>query len=311
MVSKIIETFKVENMKNILIILLIGLVLAECKYDDSYLDPKLDKTICYFASQKTYTRTVVVGEGLRFKIGAAMAGTLSNNKDCRVDFRIGGGTLPTNYYNYGNLMSSGKITTTIPKGEILGYFPVIFDSVKFLNDPISLKGTYSIPVKIIGTSLDSIGADSINVSVKYMAKIDGFYLYESTIKREINGVIVQSKTQTEKSLSESDSYTWRLTTTAPFSVEAVSAILAFTNSLKFWLTVSGNSVTYIQSPGSPVVTPEGENTYDRLTRDFVLNYQYKKPGNDTLFHVSEKLIFRNRLRDGINESRDYLNSLPK
>lgn len=295
-------------MKNTLIFLTICVTLAGCKYDDSYLDPKLDKTICYFASQKDYTRTVVVGEGLCFKIGAAMAGAISNVEERRVDFRIVGGTLPTNYFNYSSLMSSGKITATIPAGGILGYFPVIFDSLKFLNDPISLIGTYTIPVKIIGTSLESIGADSINVRVKYMAKADGFYLYESIIKREINGTIVQSKTQSEKSVGESDSYAWRLTTTAPFSVEAVSAISAFTTSLKFRLTVSGNSVSYQQSSGSPIVTPEGDNTYDQLTRDFVLNYQYKKPGNDTLYHVAEKLIFRNRLRDGINEPRDYLNA---
>jgi hypothetical protein len=311
MVNRIVEKLKIINMKNILVFLIICITLAGCKYDDSYFDPKLDKTICYFASEKNYTRTVVVGEGLRFKIGAAMAGASSNDKERKVDFRIMGGTLPTNYFNYSSLMNNGKITATIPAGEILGYFPVIFDSAKFLNDPVSLKGTYTIPVKIIGTSLDSIGADSINISVKYMAKVDGFYLYESVIKREINGIILQSKTRTEKSVGEGDSYTWKLTTIAPFTVEAVSAISAFTTSLKFLLTVSGNSVSFGQPVGSPIITPEGENTYYPLTRDFVLNYQFKKPGNDTLYHVSQKLIFRNRLRDGINEPRDYLNSLNK
>ena len=66
-------------------------------------------------------------------------------------------------------------------------------------------------------------------------------------------------------------------------------------------------VSYESITGQPVVTPEGTNSYDWKTRDFMLNYYYKKPGiTDTTYHVSSKLIFRNRIRDKVNETRDYL-----
>lgn len=307
-------------MKNIfLALILIGIGFAGCKYDDSYLDAKLDKTIAYFASFQAYNRTVVVGEGLWFKIGAAMAGVTANNEDRTVDMKISTYPfktsdnripLPADYYNSSEL--GGTIKATIPKGEFLGYFTVKLDSMKFLNDPATLGGKYSIPVKIIGTSLDSIGIDSVIVSVKYMSNVDGYYLYQQTIKKEINGAIVEAKTKVEKNPNESDNSAWRLLTKGPFKVEATSAVAAFTSGLKFNLNVDANKVvTYESISGQPVVTPEGTNTYDSKTRDFSLNFNYKKNNNDTIYHVSSKLIFRNRMLDNINQTRDYLSYFNK
>lgn len=306
-------------MKNIFLsLIIILLVFTGCKYDDDYLSPKLDKTIAYFASFQSYSRTVIVGEGLRFKIGAAMAGVVSNNEDRTVDMMIspypfttsdGLIQLPKDLYNSSEL--GGTIQATIPKGEFLGYFTVQFDSAKFLNDPATLNGKYSIPVKIIATSLDSIGIDSVMVSVKYMSNVDGYYLYESTVMKESGGIIVTAKTITQKYLNESINSTWRLLTKGPFKVEATSAVTAFTNGLKFNLTVENNTVTYESIIGQPVVSPEGTNTYDSKTRDFDLNFNYKKTGNDTLYRVNTKLIFRNRMVDKVNQTREYLSYFNK
>ena len=104
---------KMKNIKYIVIgLLLIGMI--GCKYDDSYLDSKLPKTMAYFASYQEYNRTVIVGEGLSFKIGAAMAGVLENTKDRTVDMQICTKLyktsitdvrvlLPANYYNSAEL----------------------------------------------------------------------------------------------------------------------------------------------------------------------------------------------------------------
>jgi hypothetical protein len=82
--------------------------------------------------------------------------------------------------------------------------------------------------------------------------------------------------------------------------------------LKFNLNVDANKVvTYESISGQPVVTPEGTNTYDSKTRDFNLNFNYKKTGNDTLYRVSSKLIFRNRMVDNVNQTRDYLSYFNK
>ena len=128
--------------------MLTAIVLAGCKkYDDGYLNPALPKTVAYFASFLEYSRTVVVGEGLEFKIGPAMGGVLTNTKDRTVDLQIGAVLnkttpadprvlLPLAYYNSKDL--SGAIRTTIPAGQVVGYFTVKLDSITFLNDPVSM-----------------------------------------------------------------------------------------------------------------------------------------------------------------------------
>ncbi|WP_430932615.1 BT_3987 domain-containing protein [Saccharicrinis sp. 156] len=301
-----------------IIFALIVIAFTGCKYDDEYLDPSLD-TIAYFASFENHSRTVVVGEGLNFKVGVAMAGELTNTEDRTVDFMIYQSGLafeeeddlrelmPTSFYNADEL--SGTFQTIIPKGEFLGFFDVVMDSVAFLSDPLSLDGTYTLPVKILATSLDSIGKDSVNISVKYMCGVDGYYLFdESVIRREIEGTVLEDKTTTEEYKNESDDSAWRLATLAPFQVEATGATTSFNGGLKFNITVQDGNVSLQSIEGEPVVEADGENTYDSSTRDFMLNFKYQKPevGNDTIYHVSTKLVFRNRVRDGVNETRDYL-----
>lgn len=300
-------------MKKILIAMAIIWGLSGCKYDDDYLTPKLDETIAYFASASSYNRTLIVGEGFEFKIGAAMAGVTENKKNETVDMVIpqdlltaGKKLLPSDYYNSSEL--NGVIKATIPAGEFLGYFTVKMDSAKFLADPASLTGKYALPVKIVETSLEAINEDlsSVLVSLKYMSNVDGFYLYESTVKQEVNGAITDSKTVVEKYPNESDNSTWRLTTQGPFTVQVTSAVNASTSGLKFNLTVQGNTISYGSVEGQPVVEANGTNSYDPKTRDFELNFKYK--GKDgTVYHVSTKLIFRNRMVDNINQTREYLN----
>jgi hypothetical protein len=169
----------------------------------------------------------------------------------------------------------------------------------------------TLPVKIVSTSLDSVNLanDSITVKVRYMAGTDGYYLYKNTITKKLNGNTVGT-TITENYASESDEQSWRLTTAGAFTVEVLSAIgEKITSGLKFNLTVVPSGISYQSIAGQAVVEANGPSTYDKKTRDFNLNYTYKKSGNDTIYNVNSNLIFRNRMRDGINESRDYLNKL--
>ena len=304
-------------MKNILLVLIV-IAFVGCEYDDDYLDPRLD-TIAYFASADDYTRTLVVGEGLHFKIGAAMAGELSNDEDRTVDFKVYQNgiafdeaddtreLMPTNFYNSDEL--SGIFQTIIPKGEFLGYFDVVMDSVAFLSDPLALDGTYTLPVKIVSSSLDSIAKDSVNVSVKYISGIDGYYLFESVIKKELNGNMLDDKMETEKYTNESDDSAWRLATIAPFQVQVSPATVSFSKGVKFNMTYQDGDISIQSIDGQPIVELEGDNSYDRSTRDFDINFKYQQASNDTIYHVNTQLKFRNRLRDGINETREYLNLL--
>ena len=325
-------TMNMKLNKIVLIFSIIASLLSSCAYDDSYLDAKLTKNMAYFASLKDYTRTVVVGEGLQFRIGAAMAGALHNDLDRTVSFKLGTTAfaltdtshviMPTNYFNYASLLTTdGTVQAVIPKGSFIGYFPIVLDSVKFLNDPLALKGKYSIPVKIVATSLDSINKvnDSVTIKVKYMAGTEGYYLYKNTITKELNGTIVGS-TVVENFANESNDQAWSMVTQAPFTVQVTAPIAEYTTSmkligssvstpLKFNLTVNSTGISYQQVSGQATIQADGANSYERKTHDFNLKYSFKKPSNDTIYHVSSNLIFRNRMRDGINETRDYLTKL--
>lgn len=318
--------------KLITVIIVIAINAAGCAYDDSYLDAKLPKNMAYFASTKDYTRTVVVGEGMHFRIGAAMAGVLHNDYDRTVNFKLGTTAfavtdtshvlMPANYYNFAALQGAdGTVQAIIPKGSFIGYFPVVLDSVKFLNDPLAIRGKLSIAVKIVATSLDSINKvnDSVTVKVKYMAGTEGYYLYKNTISKELNGVTVGSAV-VENFANESNDQAWSMVTIAPFSVLVTAPIAEYTTSmklagasvstpLKFNLTVNSSGISYQQIAGQATVLADGTSSYDRKTHDFILKYSFKKPSNDTIYHVSSNLIFRNRMRDGINETRSYLNQL--
>lgn len=300
-------------MKKIFIATAMMLVFIGCKYDDDYLNPKLE-TKAYFASKTEYTRSVIVGEGMQFKIGAAMSGVIENTRNETVDMIIdksatlseGKTLLPDTYYNSSEL--SGTIQATIPAGDFLGYFTVKMDSVNFLSDAKSLTGEYAIPVKIVGTSLESINEElsTVQVFVKYMATFDGYYLYRSTIKKEEGGVIAEEETVTESYPNESDNSTYRLETKAPFTVTVTPAVSSSLNGLKFDLTLNeeDNTLSLASVVGFPEVSADGENIYNKKTRDLTLNYKYTE--NGIVYHVSQELIFRNRMVDEINQTRDYL-----
>lgn len=119
------------------------------------------------------------------------------------------------------------------------------DSLKFLNDPESLSGRYALPVKLVDTSLESINTelDSILVTVKYMSGVDGYYLYESTVKKEVGGSITDTKT--EKYPNESDNSAWRTgNKSILYRCRYLRAVNSSANGVKFNLTVKGSAVTY-------------------------------------------------------------------
>ena len=341
-----ILTVKNINMKKMRKIILafsvfgVTLGFVGCKYDDSYLNPKLKKSLVYFASYQEYNRTLIVGEGLSFQIGAAIAGVTSNPQDQTVDFYIKQYVkkspgdirkqLPTSMFkiNGSDYTIGSEIHSIIPKGKFLGYFTVNVDSAAFLGDASMVNGVasnlsnvYTLGTRIKRTSLDSIeaGFDSVFVTIHYQARMDGYYLMQQNVVRKEYpvGTYVDAKTITETYATEADSWAWRLLTRGPFKVEVASPTSSnikgsvSSAQIKFNLNMGMDKViSYESIAGQPIVTPELTNTYDSKTRDFNLNFSYKKTGtpvNDTIYHVNAKLMFRNRIIDNINQTRDYLN----
>lgn len=291
------------------------LLLSGCKYDNDWLTPDV-KSMIFFGSALDYERTVIPGEGLQFGIGPALAGVLANKKDWTVDLKIlkdlsilpdNRMLLPDNYYNSSEL--GGNIRVTIPKGKYFDFFYVKLDSAQFLSDANTMTGSsklYALPVKIVGTSADTINTarDQVLIGVKYQAATEGWYLHETSINSETG-------TTNEKSFAEADNVCWRMTTRGPFTVRVASPITSTaTAGLQFDITVQGTTVVFgAQVDDQPLVEPiSGQaNSYDPATRDFQLNFQYVNPDdNDRVYKVSTKLTFRNRVVDGINQPRAHL-----
>jgi len=304
-----------KKIKFLYTIAVVLVVFTGCKYDDDYLRPTQLRPTVYFASSLSYERTVIPGEGLVFGIGPALGGVIDNKTDWSIDLQIlknysfpsNRKLLPDNYYNSSEL--GGTIKVTIPKGEYMKFFYVKLDSARFLSDASTILGSttlYALPVKIVGTSAEKINTDrdQVLVAVKYQAAYDGWYLHETST--------VHGNTVNERSIGEGNPVTWRMTTRAPFSVRVAAPTAANANlGLQFDISVAAgsNSVVYgAQIDGQPLVEPIAgkPNTYDWKTRDFELNFRYKKEGDDTYYNVATKLTFRNRVIDGVNQPKHLI-----
>jgi Family of unknown function (DUF5627)/Domain of unknown function (DUF1735) len=190
-------------------------LLMGCNKEWSFPDYKYSTV--YFAYQ-TPVRTLVLGEDIydntldnqhKCVIMATMGGVYENNKDivlnvavdkslaARLKFETAAGdtvlVMPDNYYSF----SGGKTNITIPAGKFLGGLEVQLTDA-FFQDPLALKRTYVIPVKIQSVqNADSIlrgrsdrpspdprkpsdwvvaPKDFVLYAVKYINPYHGFYL---------------------------------------------------------------------------------------------------------------------------------------
>jgi hypothetical protein len=153
-------------------VILIG-ALAACNKKWSFPDYKY--TTVYFPYQSP-VRTLVLGKDIydntldnqhKFKIMASMGGVYENKKDISLgvevdnalaaNLKFGSATgdtvlaMPANYYSFPK-----DLKITIPSGEVMGGLEVQLTDA-FFADPLAIKNTYVIPLKITSVS----NADSI------------------------------------------------------------------------------------------------------------------------------------------------------
>ncbi|WP_207423469.1 DUF5627 domain-containing protein [Desertivirga brevis] len=181
-------------MKKILLMVLIASVcLSSCKNGDWEFDDYEFQSV-YFAYQGP-VRTITLGEDVfdtsldnehKFEIFATMGGVYSNKSDVTVGvqidnslaankaFNTGGDivAMPSSYYR----LTSNQII--IPKGKIAGGVQVELSDA-FFADPLSLKNTYVIPVRMTNVqNADSIvaGKNYVLYAVKYINPWHANYL---------------------------------------------------------------------------------------------------------------------------------------
>ena len=326
-----INTLIQSIMKKILAIIILAIAFVSC-YEDYILDYAYDAI--YFQYQLD-VRSFVVGEGMKIEVGVTLAGVRENTRDRNVSFSLDGSLitpamlnrfkiasnayikdpaapvtelkqLPANYYTI-----SSPNTMVIKKGEHMGSVVIKPDSATFLGDAGTKFATYVLPFKISSADADSvIVPKNYNVvALRYENMLFGKYWH--------GGVAVvnrPAKADTTlkyyTSIPQLETKVWVLTTNSPFSLYAqgyLDQVTSGTNQML--ITQNGTNITISSVTGSKfVIEPDGTSTFNKpkllQDRKIFLKYKYTDPATSYVYHCTDTLTFRNRLRDGINEWQD-------
>jgi hypothetical protein len=317
-------------MKKILAFLILSMALVSC-YEDYVKD--FDYTAIYFPNNID-VRTVVVGEGLKVKIGAQLGGVMENKFDRNVNFTLNNSLvtpavlalmkastfaymktavanvtelqpLPAGYYTLSN---TSKMV--INAGQHSGTVTLKVDSATFLADPLTLNPNYVIPFYINTADADTIieSKRSLVVGIKYENMLFGNYLHGGiTTVKDATGTVIQT-IEYYTSRTQVDAKIWKLTTIAPNTVATNGYSDKTSTTIKeLTLTLDGTNIILGSATGSTnTYLTNGDNTYNGAkllqNRKILLNYKYVS-GENT-YECKDTLTFRNRIRDGINEWQD-------
>lgn len=321
--------------RNILSVGLAIITLTSC-YKDYIIDS--DTQAVGFANQ-TDVRSVIVGEGMKFSTAVALAGVIKNGEDRRVDYSVDNSlvneetlaamkvnslsyitslvkplsslkVLPSSEYS---LINEGGETgsTIIRKGTHSGKITVKIDSVAFLGGSASLVPEHVVAFRINdGHGLGIIeGRETTVIGVRYENMLFGNWWHggKAVVKNPEGVVVEEIRYSTE--IPQTDNKVWTLTTVEPFSLTANAVGNELnSSSAQMKLTLENNGKITVNSvPGAKYeVESDGESTYNQSrllqNRKIFLSYKYKKDGN--VWHVTDTLTFRNRIRDGVNEWQD-------
>ena len=321
---------KQTKMKKILIILILSVAMVSC-YEDYIKD--FDYSAIYFPNPVD-VRTVVVGEGLKVNLGAALGGVMENLIDRKVDFKIDNSLitpallvsmksstyafiknsvsgvtelqpLPTNYYTLSN-----PNQIIIKKGWHTGTVTLKVDSTAFLSDPETINAKYILSLYINSADADSLieAYRSLKVGIKYEHMLFGNYLHGgvTTVKDASGATINTIPYYTTRSQAETK--IWQLTTISPNALVTNGySDKTSTSKKELKLTINGTDIIISSADGSTnTYEANGSNTFNgaKLIQDrkILLNYKYTV-GTDT-YICQDTLTFRNRFRDGVNEWQD-------
>ncbi len=316
-------------MRKILAFLIVSIVMVSC-YDDYVLD--YDYNGVYFPNPVN-VRTVVVGEGLKIRVGAQIGGILENTRDREVNFVVDNTLvtsdilkdmqnhswfwvsepasnvntlqpLPSDYYT---LSDPGKIT--IKKGWHSGYVTLRVDSAKFLADAGTLNPVYAIPLRITTADADTIveSLRSTVIGLRYENMLFGNYLHGGvTTIKNADGTVVET-IRYPTAVNQSSSEIMQLTTVAPNALVTNGYSRKRSDNQEIKISLNGNSITVgSTSSSSNTFEADGTSTFNGSKllqgRKIFLNYKYEE--GELTYHCQDTLTFRNRIRDGINEWQD-------
>lgn len=317
------------NMKKTLVLLILPFALFSC-YDEYVLDYDINGV--YFPNPIN-VRTVVVGEGLKIRVGAQLGGVMENKIERDVNFIIDNELitpsvleemkshawfwvsepagevdelqpLPSDYFS---LSDPGRIV--IKKGWHSGFVTLSVDSAKFLADAGTINPIYALPLSITSADADTVISNlrSTVIGVRYENMLFGNYLHGGvTTVKDDSGTTVETviyPTQVNQSPNE----IMQLSTVAPNAVATNGFSRSRTGKQEILLTLEGGDITVTGVEGSSnTFEGDGVSTFNQAKllqeRKLFLNYKYREDG--LTYHCQDTLTFRNRIRDGVNEWQD-------
>lgn len=317
-------------MKKISAFIILSIVLVSC-YEDYIKD--YGYSAVYFTHQID-VRTVVVGEGLKIKIGVGLGGVMRNTIDRNVNFNLDNSLitsqilsdmkassesyiknsvtgvasllpLPSNYYTLSNTS-----TIVIKSGSHSGSITLNVDSSAFLADPATIRATFALPLNLTSAEADSI-LDPMRYSViglKYENMLFGNYFHGGVTTVKDAGGATIATVPYYTAINQAIAQSWTLTTVAPNAL-ATNGYSDKTSPTKkeLILTLNGTDIAVSTAAGSTnTYLPSGSSTFNKAKllqdRKIFLNYQYVVGANT--YYCQDTLTFRNRIRDGVNEWQD-------
>ena len=279
-------------------------------------------------------RTFVVGEGMKIEVGAALGGVRENIMDRNVSFNMDGTLLtpamllkfqtasnayiknptlpvaafqqlPSSYYTISN-----SSTMVIKKGQHMGSVVIKADSTNFLADAATKVSTYVLPFRITDADADSVivPKNYAVVGFRYENMLFGKYWHGGSAL--VNRPLMSDTTlKYYTTIPTPEAKIWTLTTDAPNSLFGTGYLDQVTGKNEMLLTLNGDNITIGSVAGSKfVIAPEGTSSFNRAKllqdRKIFLKYTYTDPVTNYVYHCTDTLTFRNRIRDGVNEWQD-------
>jgi hypothetical protein len=319
-------------MKKILAFIILSIAMVSC-YENYIYD--FTYTSIYFPYQLD-VRTFVVGEGMKIEVGAALGGVRQNTKDRNVSFILDNSLitpavltrmqvasqpyiknpsipvttlqlLPANYYTI-----SDANTMVIKSGQHSGTVTIRPDSAAFLNDSLkTMYSTYALPFSITAADADSIPylRRTNIVGVRFENMLFGNYWHGGAAKiSKANQPTVDSATVVYRwAVNDIATKIWTLTTSGPGTLYTNGYFNIQTTKSELKLVLKGPNVFVSAATGStfPYIQ-NGECAFNqaKLLQDRKIFLKYKYVSGKFTYSCTDTLIFRNRIRDGVNEWQD-------
>jgi hypothetical protein len=319
-------------MKKLLAFIILSIALVSCY--DGYIND-FTYTAIYFPYQ-TDVRTFVVGEGMKVEVGAALGGVRANTRDRNVTYSFDNTMItparltamksasqpyiknpatpvvaliqmPASYYTI-----SDPTTMVIKSGWYSGTVVIRPDSTNFLNDSLkTMYSTYVLPFRINTADADSVPylKNTNLVGFRFENMLFGNYWHGGAAL--VNRPGKSDTTMIYRyAVNDIASKIWTLTTVGPCTLVGNGYFSQTTAKAELQFVLKGDKV-YIKALASstyPYVA-DGVATYNKAKkiqdRKIFLKYTYTVPGvGGFTYHCTDTLVFRNRIRDGVNEWQD-------